>query len=115
MYTPEKTANYEGLVAFAGRQAMAGTPLIDGPASVWLQIVCQIPASWSKKKRSAALAGEVYPTTKPDIDNVEKAIFDGLNGVVWRDDVQVVKVFKTKLYGETPGVTVVVEKVGGAA
>lgn len=112
MYTPEKTANYEGLVAHSGKVAMAGMPLIDGPASVHLDIVCQVPASWSQKKRVQALAGTVYPTTKPDIDNVEKAIFDGLNGVVWRDDVQVVEVRKRKRYGDTPGVLVTIIPIG---
>jgi len=112
MYTPEKTVNYEGLVAHSGKVAMAGMPLIDGPASVHLDIVCQVPASWSQKKRNQALAGTVYPTTKPDIDNVEKAIFDGLNGVVWRDDVQVVEVRKRKRYGDTPGVLVTIIPIG---
>lgn len=112
LYTPEKTVNYEGLVAHSAKVAMAGAPLIDGPASVRLEIVCQVPASWSQKKRSAALAGSVYPTTKPDIDNVEKAIFDGLNGVVWRDDVQVVEVAKRKRYGDTPGVSVTIIPIG---
>jgi Holliday junction resolvase RusA-like endonuclease len=112
MYTPEKTLNYEGLVAHSAKVAMAGAPLIDGPASVRMEIVCQIPASWSQKKRRAAIAGKVHPTTKPDIDNVEKAIFDGLNGVVWRDDVQVVEVAKRKCYGDTPGVLVTIIPIG---
>lgn len=112
MYTPEKTVNYEGLVAHSAKVAMAGAPLIDGPAAVTLEIVCQVPASWSQRKRVQALSGQVYPTTKPDIDNVEKAIFDGLNGVVWRDDVQVVDVTKRKRYGDTPGVRVTVIPIG---
>lgn len=112
MYTPEKTVSYEGLVAHSAQVAMAGAPLIDGPASVLLEIVCQVPASWSQKKRRAALNGTVYPTTKPDIDNVEKAIFDGLNGVVWRDDVQVVEVAKRKRYGDVPGVSVTIIAIG---
>ncbi|MCO7656007.1 RusA family crossover junction endodeoxyribonuclease, partial [Pseudomonas aeruginosa] len=40
------------------------------------------------------------------MDNVIKAIYDGLNGVVWKDDVQVVKAVVGKRYGETPGVRV---------
>jgi Holliday junction resolvase RusA-like endonuclease len=109
--TPDKTVNYEGLVAYAGQQAMAGRPVLDGAVSVVLRIAVQVPASWSKKKQAEALAGNVHPTTKPDIDNVEKAIFDGLNGVVWKDDVQVVQVVKSKRYGATPGVEVEVRAV----
>lgn len=114
MFTPEKTANYEGLVAYAARAAMGGLDLLDGPCSVTLDIVCQIPASWSQKKQLQAQLGRILPTTKPDIDNVEKAIFDALNGVVWRDDVQVVRVMKAKRYGGVPGVTVQIESVSAA-
>lgn len=106
MFTPEKTVNYEGRVALCAQQAMAGRTLFEGPLAVELEIVCQVPASWSKRKHADALSGFVQPTTKPDIDNVEKAIFDALNGVAWNDDVQVVRVIKSKQYGPVPGVSV---------
>jgi len=115
MFTPQKTANYEGLIAHAGQQAMAGRPLLLGGVSVVLDICMAIPASWSKKKQAAAVAGQVFPTTKPDIDNVEKAIFDGLNGVVWKDDMQVVDVCKRKRYGLVPGVTIEIEELENQA
>lgn len=113
LYTPEKTANYEGLVAHAGQVAMNGRDLIAGAVSVQLDIRLPVPASWSKRKQSQALDGQVLPTKKPDIDNVEKAIFDGLNGVVWNDDVQVVDVSKRKRYSAVPGVQVVIREVKG--
>lgn len=107
--TPEKTVNYESRIALAGHQAMAGAPVLEQACAVKLEIYVQIPASWSKKKQAAAINGDVLPTTKPDIDNVEKAIFDGLNGVVWKDDVQVTDVTKKKRYSTTPQVVVTVE------
>ncbi|MGI4776932.1 MAG: RusA family crossover junction endodeoxyribonuclease [Janthinobacterium lividum] len=109
MFTPEKTVSYENLVTVYAQQAMAGRALIESAVDVSLHIVCQIPASWSKKKQAQAEAGTVYPTTKPDIDNVEKIVFDAINGVVWKDDVQVVDVAKTKRYGLVPGVSVRIE------
>jgi len=114
MKTPEKTANYESLVALAAHRAMAGHPMLLGPCDVTLRIIVPVPASWSQKKQRAALAGTVKPTTKPDIDNVEKVIFDALNGVLWKDDVQVVDVLKSKRYGLQPGVTVKVQAEQGA-
>jgi Holliday junction resolvase RusA-like endonuclease len=113
LHTPEKTAAYEGLVALAGRQAMAGRGLITGPVAVVLDIRLVVAESWSKKRQTAALVGEILPTKKPDIDNVEKAIFDGLNGVVWKDDVQVVDVVKRKRFAATPGVSVEIELLSG--
>lgn len=112
LYTPEKTANYEGLVAHEAQAAMNGRALISGPVAVEIDIRLQIPPSWSKKKQAMAVSGEVAPTKKPDIDNVEKAIFDGMNGVVWVDDVQVVQVAKRKRYADVPGVVVKVRELG---
>lgn len=111
MFTPAKTVSYEGLVAHAAHQAMAGRQLIDGAVRVLLTINVQIPASWSKRKQAEAISGAIRPTTKPDIDNVEKAIFDACNGVTWRDDVQVVEVAKSKWYSAAPGVVVTIEPV----
>lgn len=108
MFTPEKTVNYENLVAYAAQTAMAGSALFEGAVGLDLRIECQIPASWSGKKQRAAAADEVLPTTKPDVDNIVKAICDALNGVVWKDDVQVVDLAVTKRYALVPGVEVMV-------
>ena len=55
-----------------------------------------------------AALGEIRPTTKPDIDNVVKGVFDGMNGVVWRDDVVVAELIVRKFYSLAPCVQVVV-------
>lgn len=106
MFTPAETVSYEGLIAHVAQTAMDGKPLLERAVAVNLFIDCVVPASWSLKKQRMALAGEIYPTSKPDIDNVIKAVYDGLNGVVWRDDVQVVDGRQRKRYAATPGVRV---------
>jgi Holliday junction resolvase RusA-like endonuclease len=65
-----------------------------------------VPASWSGKKQRMALAGEVLPTSKPDVDNVVKAVFDGMNGVLWRDDVLVGRPAGAQALRATPCVRV---------
>lgn len=114
MYTPEKTASYESLIALAAQEAMDGNPLIAGPADVEISMFLPVPTSWSKKKQAAALQGQVYPTKKPDADNVIKAIFDGINGVVWVDDVQACDIVVRKRYADKPGVEVTVREIAGA-
>lgn len=108
MYTPAKTASYEGLIAHEARTVMGDRDLFAGPVDVLLEIKVPIPASWSKKKQRAALDGDLRPTGKPDIDNTCKAIFDGINQVVWRDDSQVVSVTARKRYALVPGVHVLI-------
>lgn len=106
MFTPEQTVNYEGMIRVVAHQAMAGRPLIEAPVRVFISMGCQVPGSWSDRKQARALAGEVFPTTKPDMDNTLKAVFDALNGVVWKDDVQVCDLGVVKRYSASPGVTV---------
>ncbi len=111
LYTPEKTASYESLVATAAHGAMRGAAPITGACHVEMDIRLAVPLSWSAKKRNQALEGLVFPTKKPDMDNVLKAVFDAINGIVWEDDVQAVYVQAVKRYSAIPGVSVQVKSV----
>ncbi len=106
MATPAKTAAYEGLVALAAQEAMAGAAPMLCACAVEVTATFTPPASTSKRARAEMLAGRAHPAKKPDIDNIAKACFDGMNGVVWKDDVQAVQVMLRKRYGDTPGVHV---------
>ena len=100
-YTPEKTASYENLVKVKAQEAMNGRAVIEGAVSVVVALYVTPPASWSQKKQRAALAGEIFPTSKPDVDNVIKGIFDACNEIVWRDDKQACDVRVIKRYDQT--------------
>ncbi|HGY3556654.1 TPA: RusA family crossover junction endodeoxyribonuclease [Pseudomonas putida] len=115
MHPTDRTIAYEGLIAMVGAQAMGERSLIECPVMVEMRIVLKVPKSASKKFKAQALAGEIFPTKKPDMDNVIKAIYDGLNGVVWKDDVQVVDAFVRKRYGDVPGVHVRIIPIEEAA
>jgi Holliday junction resolvase RusA-like endonuclease len=106
MFTPTKTLAYEGLIALAAQTAMDGRPMLAGPVLLEMKMLHPIRDSWSKKKKAGALAGEIAPTIKCDADNCLKAVCDALNGIVWKDDVQVVNVVLSKRFAETPGVSV---------
>ncbi|BEV44395.1 RusA family crossover junction endodeoxyribonuclease [Afipia carboxidovorans] len=101
-YTPEKTRSYEGMVRTAAMDAMAGRAPISVPVEIVLRAVFRVPASWSEKKRVAAITGAVWPGKKPDLDNVIKAWTDAMNGVVFIDDALIVKGSFSKVYGPAP-------------
>ncbi len=109
-----KTRRYEDMIGLFASTAMAGRPLFDEPLRLMLQVVMSVPASWSRKRQSEALAGGLLPTRRPDCSNVLKAVEDGCNGVVWRDDALVVDAWVGKRYGAQPGVRVVVTPIGAA-
>lgn len=112
-YTPKDTVEYENLVRMEAHQAMNGKAPTAFPCRVVIIAYCSVPASWSNKKRTKAYMGEVFPTGKPDLDNVEKSVLDGMNKIVFRDDAQVCSVTKSKHYSTTPRVYVRVVEMDG--
>ena len=113
-YTPQKTVAFEGLVALAGQEAMAGAAPLDGPLKVVVSAYFPVPASKPKKWQAAALDGRIRPTKKPDGDNVLKAIADALNLIVWIDDAQIVDATVRKFYARIPKTMVQIVEINNA-
>lgn len=112
-YTPKKTADYEKLVQIYAKQEMAIQQLNPTTEAVRLTVEAffPIPASWTKAKKEKALNGDLKHTSKPDSDNLIKAVQDALNGIVYKDDSQIVSVSGSKAYSSEPKVEVTVETV----
>lgn len=110
MYTPAATLAYEQQIARLAQIARGEFPVLQTPMSLRVVAHHSIPISWSKKKQQLALAGEVIPG-KPDLDNVAKAVLDALNGVIYADDKQVVRLVAEKKYSFDPRVEVYVHEV----
>lgn len=85
-----------------------GQPCLEGALTLSVEITVAIPPSWSKRKQADALAGRLRPTGKPDNSNRLKLLEDALNGIVWKDDSQLVDVRVVKRYGPEPGAVLTV-------
>ena len=107
VYTPSETTHYEKSVKAC--YLMAGGCKIHGPVKVTVWAFLKIPPSKSAKAREAMRGTPA--TKKPDIDNILKIILDGLNGVAYDDDKQVVQATVYKGYRPEPSVSVDVEEV----
>jgi Holliday junction resolvase RusA-like endonuclease len=83
----------------------AKIPRAEARVPLHLKVVVQLlkPPSATKKRR--------YPVTRPDTDNYLKGILDGLNGIAWCDDSQIVSIHVTKIYHDTPGVVVEISEM----
>lgn len=97
-YTPAATREAENDLAAFALRAMAGRLPMEGPLHVSVIAVYRPPASWSEKKRRAALG--MPKVTKPDLDNVVK-MADALIGICFADDAQIASIEARKIYGET--------------
>ncbi|WP_169743685.1 RusA family crossover junction endodeoxyribonuclease [Paraburkholderia kururiensis] len=111
--TPTKTRAYERSVALIARAAMRGRVPFSGPIRISIDIDVEIPRSWPKYRRIAALDGKIHPTVRPDLDNCTKAIADAMNAIVYADDVQIVQSEQTKRYASDAAVRVTVEQIEG--
>jgi len=109
-YTPEKTRSYEALIKEAGITAMGSSEPLETPVSIYLYIRLPIPKSYSKKRVEACLNGSEQPTKKPDASNILKSVEDGLNGIVYKDDSQIVNIHVSKVYSSLGGVDICVKE-----
>ena len=112
-YTPKKTADYENLVKAYAIKTMAehGLKLTEEAIRLDVQAFFSIPVSWTKAKKEKALNGDLKHTSKIDVDNCIKAVQDAMNGIVYKDDSQIVLVAGSKEYAAEPRVEVTVETV----
>ena len=99
-YTPEKTKSYESEVAMMAKAAMGSSKALFSPLEAFIYLTFPIPFSYSKKRSQACLSGQEKHTKKPDGDNCAKAIIDGMGGIVFDNDSQIVSLHIHKTYGE---------------
>jgi crossover junction endodeoxyribonuclease RusA len=94
VYTPAKTREYERTVAWTAKAAMGRRAILVGPVSLTINCI------FSSKSRG-------WHVDKPDMDNLIKALADGMNGVVYEDDRQISHLVVSKINGLSDEVTVV--------
>lgn len=99
-YTPKKTTDYEtdvGVIVNAEMRRQGFERIEDGAVGINAYFAFKYPKSTPKSRQN----GSNFKTTKPDLDNLLKAVLDGLNGVAFKDDNQVASFSATKAM--TPG------------
>ncbi|GBG95206.1 Holliday junction resolvase [Ligilactobacillus salitolerans] len=109
LYDPKKTAEFKkGLRLLA--QAEHVEPLQDAlRIEIWFYRAVQ--KSISKKEHARRITGIIRPIVKPDVDNYIKSTLDGLNGILWRDDAQIVDLVAHKCYAEHPRIEIELEEI----
>ena len=84
--------------------------LYEEPLKLEVTFYKKIPKSYSKK-RTEELDGQ-YITTVPDLDNLEKALYDSMNNVIYKDDSQIVDHHTRKIWTKNNGhIEVLIERL----
>ena len=110
LYDPKKVSVYKKQLAMMCKFQYKQAPLT-GPLMVELNFFRHIQSSISKKERALRLSGSRRPVVKPDTDNYIKSTLDGLNGLLWEDDNQIVDLVAHKYYSDKPRVEIEVTKL----
>lgn len=120
IYTDSETRKYENSLKAEGIKAMGDREPTAEAVSVAVHARLPIPPSWSAKKRSAALSGDLAPISGIDLDNIVKCL-DGLNyhpprfkgdklkrPIIWHNDSQIVSMQAIKSYSAHPRLEITV-------
>lgn len=88
-----------------------GQPILEGALRAKVRFFIKPPQYISKvKKNQQALIDETIPVgKKPDVDNYEKALYDSMSGIVFKDDGQIALHDVGKFYSLKPRIEVEVE------
>jgi Holliday junction resolvase RusA-like endonuclease len=88
-YTPSKTKEAEHRIQMEVARLYKNKPY-ENAVRLIIDVYVEKPKSTPKKR--------MFPTVKPDWDNYAKLVCDALNGIVWRDDAQIISAVVTKSY-----------------
>lgn len=108
------TKSWQVLVKFALANAMQGNPMVNCPVKVSLDFVLPRPKNHYGRKGGVAYLKQDAPVRatsrgRDDLDKFIRAVLDAMTNVVFFDDGQVWFIASSKVYGETPGVAIMVE------
>ena len=86
-FTTKDTMTYENLVKRCYQEQCG--KLLNGAIRARIEVYYKIPKSYTKKRVQAIREVLELPIKTPDVDNIEKIIFDSLNGIAYEDDKQI--------------------------
>lgn len=102
--TPQRTLNYERIVQHAALDAR--DRLGKRPVLAIVTALHPIPKGWSKAKTIDAQLGFQLKVSRPDVDNLLKSVFDGMQPISFDDDSQIEACACFKGYSINPRVEV---------
>ena len=97
MYDPPKSREYKKQVKLILEQHKPSEPL-ETPLRVKMTFNRQYLKSFTKKQLKQAEGGFLMPVSRPDLDNYAKAMLDAMNGIIYKDDSQIVILTLEKKY-----------------
>lgn len=95
IYTDARTKAYESEIEKLSKMQYVDT-ILEGALKVEISFYIKPPKTVKRK----------YPSVKPDVDNLAKSVLDGMEGVLFKNDSQIISLSCNKYYREDAGVEV---------
>ena len=97
VYNPQRALQY--ILSSHLLEQHGNQPLFQGPLEMVITWYMKIPKMSEKK---AKLMCGAYHHIKPDVDNLEQLLLNACNGVIFKDDCQISRIIKQKVYDLEP-------------
>lgn len=110
MYDPTNSKDYKRYVAQVASQHRPDQ-LIESAVSLTVKVFRPIP-KLNKTKHRQAVEGILRPKSKPDLSNYIKGVEDAIEGILLKNDSQVVDYGNSgKWYSETPRIEIEISEI----
>ena len=102
-YTPDKCTSWKNIIAYEAQRHVPPA-LLDCPLAIKATFFIFRPKSRRGKK-------DLYPDTKPDFDNLVKAVTDACEGLIYTNDSRIVSAVVEKQWGDPPRVEIEIRRM----
>lgn len=109
-----KSKSWKGAIAAAAAAQMGPMPLLRGALSVEFRFYVPRPMGhYGSGKNAGIVKGSApkWPTVKPDVLKLARAVEDAMTKVAWLDDCQIVVERLVKAYGEPARVEITITEL----
>jgi crossover junction endodeoxyribonuclease RusA len=102
---------WRATVSQAAQAAMGERAPFDCPLALSVRFVRKRPGGHYTGKGALSATGRrmPYPTQKPDVTKLLRAVEDALTGIVYTDDALISEQYAEKIFGDRPGALVRVQ------
>jgi len=98
VYNPQRALQF--ILSSHLQEQHKDNPFFEGPLEMTITWYMTIPQSMSQKKKDAL--NKKYHFIKPDVDNLERLLLNACTGVLFKDDCQIARIVKEKVYDFEP-------------
>ena len=109
-YTPDKIKEYEKLVRERFLEETQNSRFADDALlEIYITVLAKMPKGATPEEQARMFNGRANNAKTPDLNKITKIVCEALEGVAYKDTVQITKVSAIKAWSVYPSVWVTIE------